>query len=77
MFRVYSGPQGSKLGPLDKSRHLFKSFATLDEAIGWAHKVSRNGQSAMLIEGDDGTHLDHADLAKALKHRSGEHSARL
>ncbi|KAB2884640.1 MAG: hypothetical protein F9K38_03880 [Pseudorhodoplanes sp.] len=77
MFRVYSGPQGSRLGPLDKRRHLFKSFATLDEAIGWAHRVSRDGRSALLIEGDDGTQLDKRDLAKALRHRSGEHAARI
>lgn len=76
MFRVYSGPEGSTLSPVDKGRNLYKSFDTLDEAIGWAYRVSRDGRSAMLIEGDDGTHLDKQALAKALRHRRGEHEHR-
>lgn len=72
MYRVYSGPAGAEFGPLDKSRHLFKSFDNLDEAIGWAHRVRETGRVAFLIEGDDGTHIDRQQLAKALKHRESE-----
>lgn len=74
MFRVYSGPAGAAFGPLDKSRHLFKSFDSLDEAIGWAHHVGESGRAAFLIEGDDGTHIDRHQLAKALRHRASENA---
>lgn len=72
MFRVYSGPPGSRLNAVEKSRHLYKIFGSLDEAVDWAHQVRRKGRTALLIEGDDGTHLDRQDLAKVLHHRESE-----
>lgn len=73
MYRVYSGPAGSEpISPLDKGMHLFKEFLALDEAMGFAHHLKTTGRVALLIEGDDGTHLDRKDLAKALRHRDNE-----
>ncbi len=68
-YRVYSGPRGSEaLSPLSKDRHLFKEYGTLDEAMNWAHHVNTTGHVALLIEGDDGTHLSKEEIAAALKH---------
>jgi hypothetical protein len=73
MYRVYSGPAGSEtLSPLDKGRHLFKEFATVDEAMSFAQHLKASGRVALLIEGDDGTHLDRSALANALHHRGNE-----
>jgi hypothetical protein len=73
MYRVYSGPPGSEtLSPLEKGRHLFKEFGSMDEAMSFAHHLKSTGRVALLIEGDDGTHLDRKDLAKALHHRGNE-----
>ena len=75
MFRVYSGPPGSEtLGPLDKGRHLFKECASMDEAVSFAQHLKTTGRVALLIEGDDGTHLDRSALAKTLFHRGNEQS---
>ncbi len=72
MFRVYSGPRGSApISPVEKSRHLYKEFASLDEAVSWAQHIKDTGRTALLIEGDDGTRLDRQELAKALKHSEG------
>ncbi len=73
MYRVYSGPAGSKtLSPLDKGRHLFKECASMDEAVSFAQHLKATGRVALLIEGDDGTHLDRSALAKTLHHRDSE-----
>jgi hypothetical protein len=73
MYRVYSGPSGSEtLSPLDKGRHLFKECASMDEAMGFAQHLKASGRVALLIEGDDGTHLTRNDLTKALHHRGNE-----
>ncbi|HWV55576.1 hypothetical protein [Pseudorhodoplanes sp.] len=73
MYRVYSGPVGSeRISPLDKGRHLFKEFGTMDEAVGFAQHLKATGRVALLIEGDDGTHLDRSALAKTLHHRANE-----
>jgi hypothetical protein len=73
MYRVYSGPPGTKtISPLEKSRCLFKEFTLLDEAMGFAHHLKEKGHVAVLLEGDDGTRLDRTDLAKALHHRKAE-----
>jgi hypothetical protein len=72
-YRAYSGPAGSEpISHLDKERMLFKEFATLDEAIAWANHIKSSGRVALLIEGDDGTHLDRGDIAKALHRFSSE-----
>jgi len=69
-YRVYSGPRGSKdVSPLEKDRLLFKEYAQLDEAFGWAQHVNDQGGVALLIEGDDGTRLDRRDIADALSSR--------
>jgi hypothetical protein len=73
MYRVYSGPPGSeRLNPLEKGRHLFKEFGTMDEAMGFAQHLKTTGRVALLLEGDDGTHLDRSELTKALVHRGSE-----
>jgi len=75
MFRIYSAPSGvEKISPLEKHRHLFKEFATLDEAFDWASHVSDTGRAALLIEGDDGTQLSAHEIASALRHRSSQAS---
>ena len=57
-YRTYSGPRGSQaIAPLEKDRLLYKEFDTLDGALGWARHVNDGGRVALLIEGDDGTHL--------------------
>ena len=68
-YRVYSGPPGSdSIRPLDKDRLLFKEFGGLDEAISWARHLDDGGRVALLIEGDDGTHLTAAEIAVTLRH---------
>ena len=68
MFRVYSGPRGSEAVPaLEKSRWLYKEFGALDDALGWARHVNENGRVALLIEGDDGTHLTKTEISATLR----------
>jgi hypothetical protein len=68
-YRVYSGPKGAeKISPLEKGRMLFKECETLDQAMSWARHVNDNGRTTLLIEGDDGTHLDRVEIAAALTH---------
>lgn len=74
MFRVYSGPVGAAMGPMDKSKFLHKQFDSLDEALSWAHHIKDTGRTALLIEGDDGTRIDKQQLARALHHRGSEHA---
>ncbi len=72
-YRVYSGPSGTKtLSPLEKERLLFKEFGSLDDAFAWAQHVGGTGRVALLIEGDDGTHMTKHEIASALRHREGQ-----
>jgi hypothetical protein len=72
-YRVYSGPSGSKtLSPLEKEKLLFKEFTSLDEAFAWAKYVGDTGRVALLIEGDDGTHLTKHEIASAIRYREGQ-----
>jgi hypothetical protein len=67
-YRVYSGPRGSQsISPLEKDRHLFKGFGSLDEAMSWARHLNGSERVALLIEGDDGTRLTKQQVATALK----------
>jgi len=67
-YRVYSGPRGSQsISPLEKDRHLYKEFGSLDEAMNWARHVNGSGRVALLIEGDDGTRLTKQQIVTALK----------
>jgi hypothetical protein len=50
-------------------RLLYKEFDTLDAALAWARHVNDGGRVALLIEGDDGTHLGKREIAGALHHR--------
>lgn len=69
-YRVYSAPRGSEdPSPIAKDRLLFKEYAGLDEAFGWAQHVLDHGGVALLIEGDDGTSLNRHDIAHALSSR--------
>jgi hypothetical protein len=68
-YRTYSGPRGSEtIAPLEKDRLLYKEFDTLDAALAWARHVNDGGRVALLIEGDDGTHLGKREIAGALHH---------
>src|SRR4029077_20714791 len=68
-YRTYSGPRGSQaIAPLEKDRLLYKEFDTLDGALAWARHVNDGGRVALLIEGDDGTHLGKQEIAGALHH---------
>ncbi|MPZ37520.1 MAG: hypothetical protein GEU95_05560 [Rhizobiales bacterium] len=68
-YRVYSGPRGTEtISPLEKDRMLYKEFSSLDQAMSWARHVNDNGRTALLIEGDDGTHLTHTEITAALTH---------
>jgi hypothetical protein len=65
-YRVYSGPRGAeKISPLDRERMLFKEFASLDDALGWARHLTAAGRVPLLIEGDDGTRMDKRAIAAA------------
>jgi len=72
-YRVYSGPRGSeRVRPFEKDHLLFKEFGALDEAVSWARHVNEGGRVAMLIEGDDGTHLTASEIAVTLRHSENE-----
>jgi hypothetical protein len=67
-YRVYSGPRGSQsISPLEKDRHLYKEFGSLDEAMNWARHVNDGGRVALLVEGDDGTRLTKQQIVAALQ----------
>lgn len=67
-YRVYSGPRGSEsISPLEKERHLYKEFGTLDEALSWARHVNESGRVTLLIEGDDGTRLTKQQVVVTLQ----------
>jgi hypothetical protein len=71
-FRVYSGPRGSQsISPLEKDRHLYKEFGTLDEAMSWAQHINHSGRVSLLIEGDDGTRLTKQQIVAALRTPGG------
>jgi hypothetical protein len=68
-FRVYSGPRGAgDISPFEKERMLYKECSSLDQAMSWARHVNDNGRTALLIEGDDGTHISRTEIAAALTH---------
>lgn len=68
-YRVYSGPPGTDIVPaMEKERWLYKEFGLLDDALGWARHVNHGGRVALLIEGDDGTHLGKREISAALEH---------
>jgi hypothetical protein len=68
-YRLYSGPRGAEpIRAIDKDKMLFKSFNSLDEALGFAHHLDRAGQVALLIEGDDGDSFDRKEIAALLQH---------
>ena len=57
-YRLYSGPRGAEqIRAIEKDKMLFKAFTSLDEALGFAQHLDRTGQTALLIEGDDGSSL--------------------
>ena len=70
MYKVYSGPPGSEsVSPLEKEHMLFKEFGLLDDAFSWADHLRRSGRVALLIEGDDGTHLSKHEIADYINAR--------
>jgi len=72
-YRVYSGPPGAEApNPLERDRMLYKEFSSLDEAMSWARHVKGRGLTALMIEGDDGTHLVKQEIAAALRHQEME-----
>ena len=72
-YRVYSGPHGASVPKaLERDRMLFKEFSSLDEAMSWAGHVNKTGLTALLVEGDDGTHIEKQEITAALRHRETE-----
>ena len=70
MYKVYSGPPGSdEISPFEKEHLLFKQFGSLDDALAWAYHLKRSGRVALLIEGDDGTHLTKREIAEYINVR--------
>ena len=68
-YRVYVGPRGSEtIAPLQKDQFLFKEFASLDEAFGWARHVNGSGRVTLAIDGDDGTSFTKNEITAALHH---------
>ncbi len=68
-YRVFIGPRGSEsISPLQRDQFLFKEFASLDEAFGWARHANNNGRVTLLIDGDDGTSMTKPEVAAALQH---------
>ena len=68
-YRVYVGPPGTEnISPIEKGDFLFKEFASLDDAFGWARHVNGSGRVTLLIDGDDGTSLTKQEIAAALHH---------
>src|SRR5258708_1521949 len=68
-YRVYVGPPGTeKISPLEKDHLLFKEFASLDDAFGWARHVNGSGRVTLAIDGDDGTSLTKHEIVAALQH---------
>jgi hypothetical protein len=66
-YRVFSGPKGTAdISPFTKQQMLFKEFNSVDEALWWARHLRQSGRVALLIEGDDGTHLDRREIGEAL-----------
>lgn len=66
-YRVYSGPKGTpSFSPIDKEQMLYKELDTLDEALAWAGHVDKSGRTALMIEGDDGTHMDRREIGAAI-----------
>ncbi len=77
-FRVYSGLRGAEdIRAIEKPKMLFKQFASLDEAVSWAHHLDRTGHVALLIEGDDGTSLTRQEIAALLRHRDFENPGKV
>jgi len=60
------------VSPTDKEKLSFREFGNLDSAFAWAQYIGASGRIALLIEGDDGTHLTKHEIASALRHREGE-----
>jgi hypothetical protein len=72
-YRVYSGPRGTEsVSPIEKDRFLFKEVQSLDQAFDWARHVEKSGRTVVLIEGDDGTHLEKREIAAAIRHPESE-----
>jgi hypothetical protein len=66
-YRVFSGPKGTAdMSPFAKEQMLFKEFNSVDEAMWWARHLDQRGRVALLIEGDDGTHLTRREIGEAL-----------
>ena len=75
-YRVYSGPHGTSVPKaLERDHMLFKEFCSLDAAMSWAGHVNDTGLTALLVEGDDGTHLEKQEITAALRHRETERGA--
>jgi hypothetical protein len=67
-YRVFSGPPGtSDVSSVQRDQMLFKECTTLDEALSWARHLDKGGRTPLLIEGDDGTHMDKRGIIEALR----------
>jgi hypothetical protein len=72
-YRGYCSASKSPIpDALERSLLPFQEFNTLDDALGWAHRIKQHGNVAFLIEGDDGTRLTKTDITSALAHQERE-----
>jgi hypothetical protein len=68
-YRVYSGPAGAETpSPMERANALYKEFERLDDALSFARHLNDHKHVALLIEGDDGTHIDRGQIAATLHH---------
>jgi hypothetical protein len=67
MYTVYFAPPGAgEMRPLEREKWPSRSFATLPDALLWAHGAAAKGTVVVRIEGG-GTKLDRSDVAGCLK----------
>jgi hypothetical protein len=68
MYTVYFGPKGcgDRAGSY-AAQLLSKRFASVSEALLWAHVAAGRGSAVLRLQGDDGTDLNRDDLACAFR----------
>ena len=71
-YRVYSGELSARaFSPREKSRTPYTEFDSADDAMTWAQRLREHGRVALLVIGDDGTHLGQQEIANAIDPATG------
>jgi hypothetical protein len=68
MFKMYGAIQ-RPVGNLPQGNLMPVVYHDLDDALGAARNLSARGGTALLIEGDDGTHITEPEIAKIIRDR--------